>query len=135
MRISYATVEQIKEFEYKLYEHHKKARDIEFEYPNIEKCLDRENMCVYDGDTLVGFISFKRITKEYVEIKRLYVEKEFRRTRIATQMINLIFDNLEVETLSAKVYTFEGIKFFLWQGFNVDGVNRNGSINMSSYIL
>lgn len=130
MRLTYATEEQIKEFEYKLYLHHEDARDINFEYPKLEKSLSRENMCAYDGDTLVGFISFKKITKEYAEIKRLYVDKEFRRKRIATKIINLLFDKTGVDTLSAKVYTFEGIRFFLWYGFDVTSVNKNGSIVM-----
>lgn len=130
MELAYATEEQIKEFEYKLYLHHIDARDIDFEYPKLEKSLSRENICAYEGDELVGFISFVKYNSNYVEIKRIWVEKEYRRKRIATQILNLLFDCKSNFEIYLKTYTTEGLKFFLWQGFSVVSINKNGSIVM-----
>ncbi|MGL5750914.1 MAG: GNAT family N-acetyltransferase [Paraclostridium sp.] len=131
MRIAYSTEEQIKDFNYKLYLYHKESRDIDFEFPKlIEVDLKRENMCIYDGDELLGFISFDKINSNYIEIKRMWVEKSARRKRVATQMINLLFYKKFSGTICAKTYTFDGIKFFLWNGFKIVGINKNGSINV-----
>lgn len=135
MTLKKATIEQIEEFNYKLYLYHREVRDIEFEAPRVrEKDTERENFCAYFDGRVIGFISYEKVTKDYIEIKRIFVEKEYRRRRFATMMLNSIFNMYKYADVTAKTYTLEGMKLFASYGFEITSMNRNGSMILEGVI-
>ena len=131
-----ATEEQIKDFNYKLYLHHKNSRDIDFEYPKINwGQLSRYNKCVYVNNELVGFVSLKMYSEQYVELKRIYVNEFHRRKGIGTAILEKLFEDCEDYVIvNLKTYTYEGLKLFEKNGFKIININKNGSLIMEGIL-
>ena len=136
MKFIDATEEQINDFNYKLYLHHKNSRDIDFEYPKTTcEHLDSENKCVYINNELVGFVSLKRYSEQYIELNRIYVNEFHRRKGIGTAILEKLFEDCEDYVIvNLKTYTYEGLKLFEKNGFEIISINKNGSLVMEGVL-
>lgn len=129
-----ATIDEILNFERKLYFHHLEKRDCEWDEPTAMKCLNysvyRVCKVITYKNKPIAYIQYFMVSGD-VEIKRLWVEEDYRELGIATQIIRELFiDNKNIENIELHTYTYSGLKLFQKLGFDIVGIRRNGSMIM-----
>lgn len=89
---------------------------------------------MYLDEKIIGYVSAEILLDgDFVRIRRVYIEEEYRRNKYATTMIiDLLHENVKNDNsdVYAGVYLLSGYKLFKSLGFEIYDIGKNGKLYM-----
>lgn len=93
----------------------------------IQEIYETSNIYLYKSDSnlIAGYVSV--VEGGYIE--NIFVDSNFRREKVATQLIKYVQSKYDELVLDVIVENKTGISFFTKVGFNAEGTNFNETIS------